>query len=151
MTYAFVETESGHVYRTDNPSVFDGPFLKGKRLSKAEGARRYEAQTLESLRNILKKGDTVYSVLRSVSRSGMSRKIDFYAIGDDKRPIWLTGYMAALRGRDSGGGGLNGGMRVDGCGMDMGFHEVYSLARTLWPNGDENEKDGGRLLKHEWI
>ena len=51
---------------------------------------------------------------------------------------------------------------VSGYGMDMGFHMVYSLGRTLYPNGDgktvtrrngdtKPETDGGYLLKHEWI
>jgi hypothetical protein len=27
------------------------------------------------------------------------------------------------------------GLRLQGCGMDMGFHAVYNLAASLWPKG----------------
>ncbi|AFU86493.1 hypothetical protein D869_gp090 [Caulobacter phage CcrRogue] len=52
------------------------------------------------------------------------------------------------------------GIKVGGCGMDMGFHLVYSLGRTLWPNGTkkphgsrngEPDRDGGYALKHSWL
>jgi hypothetical protein len=29
----------------------------------------------------------------------------------------------------------DGGLGVGGCGMDMGFHLVYSLSRALFPTG----------------
>ena len=56
-----------------------------------------------------------------------------------------------------------GGLVVGGCGMDMGFHVVYSLGRVLWPkgfkvngigrNGDisGHDKDGGYRLVHQWL
>ena len=69
-----------------------------------------------------------------------------------------------------------GGLKVSGCGMDMGFHVVYSLSRSLWPNGfrcsgekrrcgsndhsnspypkrDGRTKhsDGGYALDHRWL
>ena len=41
-------------------------------------------------------------------------------------------------------------MRVSGCGMDMGFHAVYTLASVIFgstvPAGD-----AGYSLKQEWI
>lgn len=88
------------------------------------------------LRKLLRPGDTVHSIIRSVSRSGMSRRIDFYVFKTEKghvEPYYLTGYMDGLgivklsRNRQGG--------RVDGCGMDMAFHCVYSLARALWRDG----------------
>lgn len=110
------------------------------------------------LLKMLKPGDTVYTVLRHVSKSGMQRRIDCYTIGKDRRLQYLSGYMEALgiakRGRK------DQGLVVNGCGMDMGFHLVYGLGATLWPNGTkkphgmrngEPDLAGGYALKHEWI
>lgn len=145
MTYAYIESESGRVYQTDNPKIWEGPFLTGKRLSKAEGERRHKEQAREALLDILTKGDTVYCILRSVNRSGDFRAIDFYVIKNG-RPNWITGYMAALMGRTIS---KKGGLQVRGGGMDMGFAEVYNLAATLW--ADRDDRDGGYLLRSEWL
>jgi hypothetical protein len=116
----------------------------------------------EMLHKFLQPGDTVYTVIRKVSTSGMSRKIDLYTFKDNRK-IYLTGYAAVLLGysRDIRSGALS----VSGCGMDMGFHVVYSLSRVLFPdgfklaegqrgrNGDMSgyDNDGGYALRQEWI
>jgi hypothetical protein len=107
----------------------------------------------EQLRELCPQGSTVYCVLRGVSRSGMSRNIDFYAIiTDDKKPRlqWLTGYMSAIGvvKQSRGDWEKSRGAKVHGCGMDMGFHVVDTLASALYgrnPNGI------GKGLRHEWI
>lgn len=49
------------------------------------------------------------------------------------------------------------GLKVGGCGMDMGFHVVYGLGRTLYPKGVKKgyagrpEGDGGYAFKHTWL
>lgn len=101
----------------------------------------------EMLHKYLQPGDTVYCVLRHVSKSGMQRRIDFYTMKDN-RPCYLTGYMEAIglgkRGRK------DQGLVVNGCGMDMGFHLVNNLSIKLFcPNGYTHE--GAYALKHEWI
>lgn len=108
------------------------------RQSKADKARA--AEHLETLRGILKPGDTVHTVLRHVSSSGMSRRIDLYKVehdgpryGTDLR--FLTGYAAAVLGYRWDDRNGKHGLVVGGCGMDMGFHVVYSLARVLFPDG----------------
>lgn len=131
------------------------------RETKKQRQEREEAAA--KLREFLSPGDTVYTVLRHVSRSGMSRRIDLYAFkpGDEGRPpvkLWLS-YLAAkalgwrLASRDDG-------IVVGGCGMDMGFHLVSSLGYTLWPNGTdephgtrngEPDRSGGYALRQEWI
>ena len=56
--------------------------------------------------------------------------------------------------------GKNEGIVVDGCGMDMGFHLVYSLGATIWPSGTnkphgtrngEPDSCGGYALKSRWL
>jgi len=86
----------------------------------------------------LKPGDTVYTVLRSVARSGMSRRMDVYVMRDNA-PRWITGAVATLLGSPTNGTG----MLVRGGGMDMGFHVAYSLSAKLF--GD------GCALSHRWI
>jgi hypothetical protein len=84
----------------------------------------------------------IYCVLRSVSKSGMSRVIDFYTIENDK-PQYLSGLISmALSYRMA----KNGGLVVGGCGMDMGFHVVYTVASVIY-GGDR----GGYEIKSEWI
>lgn len=98
-------------------------------------SRRYikaeRAASIEHLRELLKPGDTVWGTMRSVARSGMSRWIDFYYI-EDNEPRWITYHVARALDEPFRG---NKGMRVTGCGMDMVFHSVYSLSRTLFPPG----------------
>lgn len=136
---SYVETESGRIYQTHEPEVWAGPFLKGRRLSKAEGARRHAEQCADGLRAVLAPGDSVWAVLRHVSASGMSRRIDFYAIKDG-RPVWLSGYITGLLSYKIH---KRGGLVVTGCGMDMGFHVVSGLAFKLF--GAES------ALRSEWI
>lgn len=134
----------------------------------AKEKRKQEA--IERLREIVNPGDELRTVLRHASRSGMQRQIDVYKIeGGEAR--YLTAWVAdALDYRQAQG--LHGPLKVNGCGMDMGYHVVYSLARTLWPdsfdcvgegcpsndhsNGDRDysphrHSDGGYALRQRWL
>ncbi len=109
----------------------------------------------EMLRKFAPVGSTIQCVLRNVSRSGMSRRIDFYTIvHDDKcthengacrsRLQYLSGWMAVLFGMQH----QDGGLRVNGCGMDMGFHMVETLASALY---GRDSRGIGASLRHEWV
>jgi hypothetical protein len=109
-------------------------------------------QNLARLHELLKPGDTVVCVLRSVAKSGMSRRIDFYTAD----LAYLTHSIAVVLGDAE----PKNGLRVDGCGMDMGFSVVYSLGDTLWPKGTdvphgtrngEPDSAGGYAIKHRWL
>jgi hypothetical protein len=99
--------------------------------TKAAQAENNEA--LDRLRDILKPGTTVHTILRNVSSSGMSRAVSAVVINKDGSIFYLDGLIARS--------GLfkthpkYDGLKLDGCGMDMGFHLVYSLSRALYPNG----------------
>jgi hypothetical protein len=116
----------------------------------------------------VKPGDTLYTVLEHVSRSGMMREIKVYAISE-KEPVWLTGYAAKALGETLG---KRDGIRMGGCGMDMGFSLVYNLSRTLYPSGfdcikpekcpsndhsnhgdrdNTHHADGGYALSQRWL
>lgn len=127
------------------------------------------------LLGLIKPGDTIHTVLRHVSRSGMSRRIDLYKL-DGTDAIYLTASVADLLGYRCKT--FDNGLTVNGCGMDMGFAVVYDLSYTLFPNGFEclgekcpsndhvnyrgsreqeprgvgvMHKDGGYALKHSWL
>lgn len=139
---------------------------------KIEKADREKA--LESLRGVLKSGDTVLTILRHCSRSGMSRRIDLYKIVQyparvpivDKktgketgkyknkgleapRLQYLSGWAAAAMGYASW---PENGIRINGCGMDMGFALVDQLRAAVF--GWEKTEHGTRAkgeLRQEWI
>jgi hypothetical protein len=119
-------------------------------MSQAARKREEQAEAVTRLREILKPGDTVYTVLRHVSSSGMSRDIDLYVFRDDK-PFWLTGYAATATGQRRAPKGS--GIRIGGCGMDMGFALVYGLSRTVFADGFHctgvSGYDGGRCPSND--
>jgi hypothetical protein len=162
----FFRSESGRVYGSDNPRNWSDCV----KLTRAEGQRAYRAQACADLRELIKPGDTVYTILRHVSSSGMSRRISVLitqveertdANGKRKRvPIIrdISGYVSTAIDYPQHDG--TGALVVGGCGMDMGFHVVYSLGRTLWPEGTkrphrtrngEPDRDGGYALRHSWV
>jgi hypothetical protein len=114
------------------------------------------------LKKNLKPGSTVYHTIKSVSASGMSRQISFFIVSDNRitNIDWYISHVLDYRRNPK-----NGALKVSGCGMDMGFHVVYSLGRKLFPsgfkltkgqygrNGDRTgfDKDGGYSLHSEWI
>jgi hypothetical protein len=108
-------------------------------------------QCKEELRKMLKPGDTVYTTLRHVSRSGMYRVINLYIIQDNE-PRWISSWAAdLLEGFDN----RHEGCKASGCGMDMGFNLVYNLSYTLFPDGyddaEGHHNDGGYALKQRWM
>lgn len=120
------------------------------------------------LRDLVKPGDTIYTSLKHVSRSGMYRVIGLYVMVDNK-PVWISGMAARLlEGYDRN----HEGCRAGGCGMDMGFHLVHNLGYALYgdgfectgegcpsndhSNGDRDysphmHKSGGYSLKQSWL
>ncbi len=130
----YIRLKDGFVMQTDNPENWKDCEI----LTNAEGKRLMAENAKESLLNILKPDDTVYTVLRHVSRSGMQRRIDLYTFKDNRK-IYLTGYYAIMKGEES----PRNGYKVGGCGMDMGFHLVHGLSYRLFGSD--------YALKHEWI
>lgn len=111
--------------------------------SKAAQKRREKTEAADMLRRYLKPGSVVYATVRTVSRSGMSRRIDLYTIaadaGRDGGQPWLA-YLSGLAAAVLGWPCNDDGVRVDGCGMDMRFHLVEALSFALF--GYE-QKEGG--------
>jgi len=92
------------------------------------------------LLHILKHGDAVYCILRSVARSGLSRRIDFFCVWEGKVRS-ITWNMETLAGYRHTGKG----MQVVGCGLDVGALAVNDISRMLWPGVERG------ALKAIWL
>lgn len=100
-------------------------------MSDAKEQSEHE-RAVKELKEILKPGDTVYTILRHVTRSRMTRYIDLYVFRDNE-PRYLTYWASEVLGWKRSN--KYEGIKIEGCGMDMGFHLVYSLSRRLFPDG----------------
>lgn len=89
-----------------------------------------KAEAIAQLREWIKPGDTVYTVLRHVSRSGMQRIIGVVMDAPMLDRTYLVGVALGYSFDDN-----RNGLRVTGCGTDMGFEVVYNLGRVLFPDG----------------
>ena len=114
---------------------------KAQKEQERESARAY-------LLSILNKQNrpTLYTNLKSVSSSGMSRDMKVLAVVEGEI-VDITYYVGKL---DIGTIKERNGqrvIRVGGCGMDMGFHVVYTVSAILYGYEDR----GAYTIRHEWI
>lgn len=91
-----------------------------------------QQNAIVKLREWIKPGDTITTVLRHVSRSGMQRAVD-PLICQDGQPMSIAWLVARAIGSRIDRN--HGGVIVGGYGTDAGFELVYHLAYTLWPDG----------------
>ena len=89
---------------------------------------------MSTLHDLLPPGTTVRTILRHVSKSGMSRDISLVILTPDG-PRDITALAAEAMGARLSKSCPDAAIRVGGTGMDMGYHLVYSLARALYPDG----------------
>ena len=97
-------------------------------------------EAIEHLKQFIKAGDTIFTKIEKVSTSGMYRHIKVISIKKNNPSYWSY-YVAKILEwsyKDK-----TNAVDVGGCGMDMGFHLVYTLSRILF-------KDG-YALKQRWI
>lgn len=113
---------------------------------------------LAKLHEILTPGSQVFTIIRHVARSGMSRVISAYAVdpadGDLVSLDWYIARITNWKQRP------HGGLAVSGAGMDMAYHVVYTVGQLMWPNGTpkphgrrngESDSSGGYALKHRGL
>lgn len=110
-----------------------------------------ELEKSESIERLLKligddKKPVIYTILRSVSSSGMSRDISLVYIKNGD-PYFITYSAACALGDRLVSRNGSDAIRVNGCGMDMGFHLVYSLSSVLF----KGEERAGYKLSHRWL
>lgn len=99
-----------------------------------------KTEATQELRNILKdiNTDTIYTVIRHVSASGMQREISVKMI-DAGRIIHLDYLVSTATGKKLG---KHGGIVMKGCGMDMGFALVDGINHLFSPS---------KKFRQEWI
>lgn len=125
---------------------------------------------IAELRGLLKPGSVLYTDLKHVSSTGMSRSIAIKIVEDGAiRDISFKVAMALGYKLDK----RYDGIKITGCGMDMGFSIVSSLGYALYPdgfecvgekicksndhfNGDRNygphhHREGGYAFDHRWL
>lgn len=140
-----------------------------------------QTEALDKLRELLPAGTTVRTILRHVSRSGMTRAISPVVVDETGETFDLSYFVA--RAGIAKVNQRHGGVTMSGCGMDMGFALVYNLSRSVFPNGHEcigagteanhyrdacpsndhandrernyspgrHHNDGGYALRHRWL
>jgi len=101
-------------------------------MTKKQAQEQEKQEAIARLRDWLKPGDTVYTINRHTSSSGMSRVLSTVILkdGTDLHPNHAVATacrmpLVAKNGHD--------GIRIGGCGMDMGFALVYELSHTIYP------------------
>lgn len=178
MSTAYFELHQGegsaYVIETDDARIWaDDP--KATRISRAKGQAALKAEAFKHLAEIIKPGDTIYTSVTHISRSGMSRNIQAFVIRDNQ-PQNVSGWVARVIDHPCDRGEMS--VKMGGCGMDMGFALVYALSSALFrdgfscigegkahgercpsndhSNGDRDYKphthrDGGYALRHRWL
>lgn len=83
------------------------------------------------LTHYIDQGSIIYTVVRSVSASGMSRIMSFKVVKGGEL-CDVTYYVAGLLNYSLNDYQGHNTIRVNGCGMDMAFHVVSSVATVLF-------------------
>ena len=118
-------------------------------MTTATAAKKLEAQEAREtlLEHYLTEGSRVYTILRHVSSSGMSRDISLVIADKDGTICDITYYTAQATGDKLIERNGHRAIRVRGCGMDMGFHLVYELSSVLF----HGQQRAGYELKQAWL
>lgn len=124
----------------------------------ANKANQDTAEALADLKRLrIRPNETVYTVLRHASSSGMYRVLDVFIMRKNA-PVSITYDVTQALGYKWDRKHV--GLGIGGCGMDMGFQVVYQLGSVLWPTGTskphstrngEPDTDGGYALKQRWL
>jgi len=93
-TYYF-RSQYGTVYKTDDPagSPFNHHGDPPVRITKED----FVQDRIEQIRQYVKEGDTLHTIVTHVARSGMSRHIRVFAIVDNT-PVDLSSWIADVLG-----------------------------------------------------
>ena len=103
------------------------------------------------LSDYLKDTKTVYTVLRGASSSGLTQYVSLMVPGlnhEGKPELYnITWHVSNVLGdklHDKHGHRV---IKLQGGGMDLGFHVVYSLSSVLYAGQDR----AGYVLSHRWL
>ena len=103
------------------------------------------------LSDYLKDTKTVYTVLRGASSSGLTQYVSLMVPGlnHEGKPelyniTWHASNVLGDKLHDKHGHRV---IKLQGGGMDLGFHVVYSLSSVLYAGQDR----AGYVLSHRWL
>ena len=103
------------------------------------------------LSDYLKDTNTVYTVLRGASSSGLTQYVSLMVPGldHDGKPdmyniTWHASNVLGDKLHDKHGHRV---IKIQGGGMDLGFNVVYNLSSVLYAGQDR----AGYVLKHRWL
>ena len=120
-------------------------------MTKKQEIEQEREGAIEKLRALFAGDDkpVIHTITRHVSASGMSRDISLIYVKEGA--IHNITYWGALAldwklSEKSG----NRAIRVGGCGMDMGFHTVYTLSRVIYRD-TATKIDPGYVLNQAWL
>jgi hypothetical protein len=120
-------------------------------MTKKQEIEQEREGAIEKLRALFAGDDkpVIHTITRHVSASGMSRDISLIYVKEGA--IHNITYWGALAldwklSEKSG----NRAIRVGGCGMDMGFHTVYTLSRVIYRD-TATEIEPGYVLTQAWL
>lgn len=118
MTY--YRTNDGLIIQSDRSGFWNNDYEK---LPVAEGKRLHREQCLNYLLPYLTDGMKVYTTIRSVARSGMSRTLSVLVVRDNEIQD-ISYYVGIVCGyqltRDNH-------IKVGGCGFDAGYDVVNTI------------------------
>ena len=109
---------------------------------------------VESDKEAIKRGAEAYinasrtgslcCVVKSVSKSGMSRKLLFFSVDQSSEgncSPYYYGYFLELLGYKASRNNSDSCITVNGCGMDMVFYTHYRVINTLYDFGFITESE----------
>jgi hypothetical protein len=119
-----------------------GPYRKRESM---KPTKTEIAEARETLRRWVKPDTRVFCILRHVSLSGMSRTIDLFIpeVMPDGEVVMRNIGGIASRALGRSYDTKHDGIKISGCGMDMGFALVDDLAGVLFGSGVR--------LRHSWL
>lgn len=132
---------------------------KEKPISKAAQNKKDKQEAIARLKQCMPKGTTVYTILRHVSASGMTRHISIVILQQNSNngnayypihPNWAVSKALNLKLVSKNG---YDAVVVNGCGMDMGFNIVHNISTLLygWDEKGKYSHEGAYALKHQWL
>jgi hypothetical protein len=142
MYYINSRSKDLHVYENDKKWNEED-----KQITKNEYEDAAKKSAIQSLKKMIGNNKTVYTSLAHVSSSGMTRRIKSYIVVKGKI-VNIDWYIARALGWKHSN---DGGIVVGGCGMDMGFHLVYSLSSVIYRRGKKYDSKAAYMLEHKWI
>ena len=113
-------------------------------------SKHYTADEIAQAREYLKQFGTLHTMLRHVSKSGMSRDISVVGSlnGEVENVTWYVARALDYKLHSNNTG--NHVIKMKGCGMDMGYALIYNLSRAIYETPD-NQSDAGYIIKQRWL